>query len=170
MLAEPPLEGWSAVTVDLPGFGATPPPPATWGAREYAQALEPLMAQMDRPVVVVGHSRGGAIGLCLAASHPAQVAGLVLTGAPILQLGSPKRRPPLRYRAVRWAAKAHLVGAARLEAARQRYGSADYRAAVEPMRSILVRVVRRTTGPSSRRTKDPCGSSGARRIATFPSR
>ncbi len=46
--------------------------------------------------------------------------------------------PPVAYRTVRRLAKAGIVKDARLEKWRQRYGSADYRAATGVMRDVLV--------------------------------
>ncbi len=78
--------------------------------------------------------------MCLAANHPELVCGLVLMGVPLLRLGTAKRSPK-RYRLIRAAARARLAPPGRLEAARRRFGSDDYRAATGVMRDVLVRVV-----------------------------
>lgn len=137
-----PVEGseLAAVAVDLPGFGATPPPTEPWGSAEYAACVEPLLEEMARPVVVLGHSFGGRVAVHLAASRPDAVRALVLTGVPLLRL-VPPRRPPLAYRAVRAAHRAGLVGEERMERARRRHGSADYAAASGVMRQVHSRVV-----------------------------
>ena len=91
-------------------------------------------------MVVVGHSLGGGIAVRLAAARPELVRALVLTGAPLL----PR---PGRPRARRWlpAWPGRCTGRPgrreRMEKARQRYGSADYRAAQGVMREVLVRLV-----------------------------
>ena len=134
---------------DLPGFGATPPPPVVWGSPEYAAAIARLLEDTEGPegtgrgpgLVVVGHSLGGRIAVRLAAARPELVRALVLTGAPLVPRPGPARRPPLAFRAARLAHRAHLVGGARMERARQRHGSADYRAAQGVMRDVLVRLV-----------------------------
>lgn len=140
MLREP-LEGPSgrvgALALDLPGHGASPEPPEAWGSPEYAAALEDVLGVLDRPVVVVGHSFGGRVAVHLAARQPEAVRGLVLTGVPLVRLGPPPRAA-LGYRVVRRLARAGLVPASRLEAARERYGSDDYRAARGVMRAVLV--------------------------------
>jgi len=46
--------------------------------------LEGKLAEFDRPVVVVGQSRGGTLARALAAGHPESVAGLVTLGSPVL--------------------------------------------------------------------------------------
>lgn len=144
--------GLDVVAPDLPGFGATPPPPEPWGSDDYAAALEGLFAPapdpslggsaaLHAPVVVLGHSFGGRVAVRLAVARPDLVAGLVLTGVPLLPRPGRPRRAPLAYRAVRTMRRARLVSQARLDDARQRHGSPDYRAAQGVMRAVLVRVV-----------------------------
>lgn len=129
------------VAVDLPGFGSTPPPPELWGSEDYAAALRPVLESLKAPVVVVGHSFGGRVALRLARQAPDLVGALVLTGAPLAPTGAPRPRPPRRYRLLRRARRLGLVSEARLERARRRHGSADYRAAEGVMRSVLVGVL-----------------------------
>jgi pimeloyl-ACP methyl ester carboxylesterase len=131
---------------DLPGFGATPEPPAPWGSGEYAAAVARLLESDDGPgagaaVVVVGHSLGGRVAVRLAAARPDLVAALVLSGAPLVATSGRRRRAPAAFRLARLARRAHLVGEARMERARRRHGSADYRAAEGVMRDVLVRMV-----------------------------
>ena len=45
--------------------------------------LEAKLAEFDRPVVVIGQSRGGTLARALAAGHPDSVAGLVMLGSPV---------------------------------------------------------------------------------------
>lgn len=129
--------GVASVAFDLPGFGASPAPDAPVGARGYAELVAPALAEVaDEPVVIVGHSFGGCVGLALAARHPERVRGLVITASPLLR--GPGRRPAWRFRAVRALARHGLVSEARLEAARDRHGSPDYRAAHGVMRQVFV--------------------------------
>jgi pimeloyl-ACP methyl ester carboxylesterase len=65
------------------------------------------------------------------------VRSLVLTGAPLLRTPS-SRKSPLAYRTLRWLHAHGLVSAQRIEAARQKYGSRDYRDATGVMRDVLV--------------------------------
>jgi pimeloyl-ACP methyl ester carboxylesterase len=128
---------------DLPGFGSTPAPPTPWGAADYAGALVPLLEEetAGRPVVVLGHSRGGSIAVPRAAARPDLVRGLVLTGAPLLPRPGPARKPA---RPFRWARRLHrvgLLGEETMEKYRKRYGSADYRNADGIMRDVFVRLV-----------------------------
>jgi pimeloyl-ACP methyl ester carboxylesterase len=131
---------------DLPGFGATPAPTEAWGSVEYAEAIAHLLEETagpggGGPLVVVGHSLGGRVAVRLAAAHPELVGALVLTGAPLVARGGRRRRPPLAFSALRALQRAGLVGDERMERARERHGSADYRAAQGVMRQVLVRLV-----------------------------
>ena len=135
------LAGLDAVAPDLPGFGATPPPPAAWGSADYAAAVLPLCGE-GPPVVLVGHSFGGKVAATLAAAHPERVAALVLTGAPVLRPADQARpRASLAHRLARGLHRAGLISDARMEARRRRAGSDDYRAAEGAMRDVLVRSI-----------------------------
>lgn len=130
--------GVASVALDLPGFGASPPPSAPGGARHYADLLRSSIEEIaSEPLTLVGHSFGGTVATVLAAREPARVRSLVLTGAPVLRRPS-RATSPLAYRVQRWLAARGLLSHARLEAARQRYGSADYRRASGVMREVLV--------------------------------
>ena len=134
--------GHQSMSLDLPGFGASPAPHSAWGANEYASAIAEhvLAGGAHEPVVVIGHSFGGRVAVCLAAQHPEMVSGLVLMGVPLMRPPT-SARPSLRYRVTRSAARLGLLSSQRLEAARQRHGSQDYRLAQGTMRDVLVRVV-----------------------------
>lgn len=130
----------AAVAIDLPGFGATPPPTEPWGSADYSASVAALLEEMPGPVVVLAHSFGGRVAVHLAAERPEAVRALVLTSVPLLRL-TPPRRAPLAYRAVRSLHRAGLVGDERMERARRRHGSADYAAASGVMRQVHGRVV-----------------------------
>lgn len=131
------LEGVPSLAVDLPGFGASPPPPEPWGSRDYAELLAPLVSEGGW--TVVGHSFGGRVAVQLAAGWPG-VERLVLTGVPLLRRTS-GAKPPLAFRAAKWLHRMGIVSDERMEAERRRRGSADYRAAEGVMRGTLVRTV-----------------------------
>jgi len=134
------LHGISAIAPDLPGFGYSPPPVKVWGAADYADQLVQLLPVMDPPVVVVGHSFGGRVAVCLAARYPEQISGLVLSGAPLVGVHK-QASPRLSYRLIRWGHRRGLVSDDRMESLRRQSGSSDYRAARGVMRSVLVKVV-----------------------------
>jgi pimeloyl-ACP methyl ester carboxylesterase len=132
---------------DLPGFGATPPPPAPWAARDYAEWTAALLDRLGvERADVIGHSNGGRIALVLAATHPDRVGKMVLTGsAGIRPRHGPRYHARVRtYKVLRAMGEARALPAALRNAARARAeqrGSEDYRAATGTMRGTLVRLV-----------------------------
>lgn len=131
-------EGIASVALDLPGFGASPLPAVAGGAAMYAQLLSPVLSELGPgPVVLVGHSNGGRVASVLAATQHERVKGVVLCGAPLVRVGSP-RRSPGAYRLIRALHRRGVISDARMEAARQKYGSRDYRNASGLLREILV--------------------------------
>jgi len=143
------LEGLDAVAIDLPGFGSAAPPPAGWTTAEYAEWVAPVLDELSPNPVVLGHSFGGRVGLHLAAANPDRVGALVLTGVPRLvsdpAAASERRpKPAMAFRVARALHQTKLLSDARMEAMRQRYGSADYRAADGVMRDVLVKAVAET--------------------------
>jgi len=135
------LDGLDAVALDLPGFGASPPPPEAWGLEQYAGAVAPVVTEMATPVLVLGHSFGGSIAVRLATMLPAgAVRALVVTGSPLIRATS-GGKSPLSFRLAKWLHARRLLSDARMEELRNSRGSADYRAASGVMRDTLVRVV-----------------------------
>lgn len=135
----PVLAGLDAVAVHLPGFGPTAVPDHAWSTEEYAELIADAVREFA-PVVLVGHSFGGRVAVRLAARHPELVAGLVLTGAPLVRL-APTSTPSLSYRIAKWANRVGILSDSAMEARRRRAGSADYNAAEGVMRDILVKAV-----------------------------
>jgi len=67
------------VAVDLPGYGESPLFEERATIPRYAELMADLIAQIsDSPVVLVGHSMGGMIGLELTLRHPILVERMVL--------------------------------------------------------------------------------------------
>ena len=137
--------GVASVALDLPGFGSSPAPHTAGGARHYAELIVPTLREIgDGPLVLVGHSFGGRVAVVVASQHPEMVGALVLTGVPqLVRLGA-SVRAPVTYRVIRWLARRGLLSDTRLEAARQKYGSADYRNAQGVIRDVLVATVQET--------------------------
>jgi pimeloyl-ACP methyl ester carboxylesterase len=48
------------------------------------ERLEEVLAEFDRPAIVIGQSRGGTFARALAARHPGAVAAVVMLGSPVL--------------------------------------------------------------------------------------
>jgi len=151
----PSLRGFAYASIDLPGFGHSPEPTPGSGAAEYAELGAEVIAELTPdPCVLVGHSFGGRVAVCLAADHPELVRGLVLTGVPLLRSGS-AGKPALGYRVGRSLHRHGLLSEPRMEALRQKYGSADYRAASPVMRTVLVKVVAESYEDQLRRLRCP---------------
>ncbi len=126
--------------MDLPGFGATPPPESAIGARDYARLLLPVLDEFEQPPLLVGHSFGGRVAVCLAAEYPDRIRGTLVTGAPLLRL-TPGKNPPATYKLARVLNRFGVVSDTSFEAMKRKRGSADYRAVTGVMRDILVTVV-----------------------------
>lgn len=132
------------VGLDLYGFGATPPPPEPWGSADYARAVAAVFdepATLAERVVVVGHSFGGRVALYLRQLVPDRIDRLVLSGVPLLPRADRQAHVAVPYRVGRRLHRWGLMGDERMEAFRQRYGSADYRAATGVMRDVFVRIL-----------------------------
>jgi pimeloyl-ACP methyl ester carboxylesterase/CRP-like cAMP-binding protein len=68
-----------AISIDLPGYGKSPPLPNRTTIPAYADILADLIEEVtDGPVVLVGHSMGGMTGLTLALRYPALIERMVL--------------------------------------------------------------------------------------------
>ncbi|MEM8959852.1 MAG: alpha/beta hydrolase [Acidobacteriota bacterium] len=71
LFSMPSLADWSLLVPDLAGYGKSPWPDAPIGLDGHADLLARWSAtQTDGPVVIVGHSMGGAIGTAFAERAP----------------------------------------------------------------------------------------------------
>jgi pimeloyl-ACP methyl ester carboxylesterase len=146
-----------SVLIDFPGFGASPLPPGAWDTADYADAVAEWLAGLaPARRIWIAHSFGCRVGLQLAARHPERLAGLFLIAA----AGLPPRRSPwarLRVAARRWtfrlARQFTREGPAR-DRLRDRFGSADYRAAGD-LRPILVKAVTEDLSAAARAVRCP---------------
>jgi pimeloyl-ACP methyl ester carboxylesterase len=139
------------IVPDFPGHGQSGRPPVPWGAEEYAAMVAALIRTLGiEGCDVVGHSHGGRIALLLAATEPALVGKLVLTGAAGLRRAPTpaQRRRQAAYRRLRKLAGA--LGAVKplrplaetlAERLRRQYGSPDYNALDAEMRKTFVKIV-----------------------------
>lgn len=67
------------IAVDMPGHGASPPPPDGYGVEQMAERLRAFAVALDlRDVVLVGHSLGGVWSLATAVTDRERFVGLVL--------------------------------------------------------------------------------------------
>lgn len=138
-------ESHRVYSVDFPGFGQSPEPPAVWGVDDYTHAMESFirLLGLERPILL-GHSFGGRVGILYSSRNP--VDKLILVDA-----AGVKPRRPLSYYIKVYSFKLMkrlyclLYGKEgakkRIEAERARRGSADYQAASPRMRAILSKLV-----------------------------
>ncbi|MBY6089732.1 alpha/beta fold hydrolase [Pseudooceanicola sp. 502str34] len=115
--------------LDLPGFGASPRPEASWGTADYADHVaEEMQQRLGRPFLWVGHSLGGRIGLRLGVHHGRALTGLVLVapaGVPRRRSEWQKLRGDLRGAKFRFLRKRAKDEAEVIEL-EKKYGSIDY--------------------------------------------
>jgi pimeloyl-ACP methyl ester carboxylesterase len=135
------------IALDLPGFGASDPPPVPWTSDEYADCVRAAMGRLGiARASIIGHSFGGKVGIILAATHPGLVDRLVLVNS----AGIRGKRDATYYAKVYgFKAGKRLLGMPPLSGPlggpirrrfERRFGSDDYRQAGS-MRGTLVRVV-----------------------------
>ena len=132
------LRDLDAVAIDLPGFGASPPPSEAMGAAGYASAIVPVLSEFAEPPIVLGHSFGGRVAVHLGLTQPTRA--LILIAVPLIRAGR-SSRVSSRFRFWRGLHRLGLVNDERMEQVRHRYGSRDYRAARGVMRQVLVEVL-----------------------------
>ncbi len=135
--------------VDLPGFGASEPPSATWGTVDYAECLHHyLKAENIHRCAIFGHSFGGKVALTFAHRYPSMLDRLVLLNS----AGLPRRRDP-RREGIRFLGKTvkgvdTLLGTSLFRSKfSARFGSTDYNRTQGIMRTILVRSVNEDITP-----------------------
>lgn len=131
------------VAIDLPGFGQTRLPSSEWGTPDYAVAVaQALDSRGWTGLVLAGHSFGGRVAVRLAARRPDLVAGLVLTGAPLIRpADAPKAKAAFAFRAAKTLNRLKVLPDSVMERQRQKHGSTDYRTAGPVLRPVFVRTV-----------------------------
>ncbi len=121
-------------TLDLPGFGETPPPPEDgWDTSDYSELIVSFIQSkgLDK-VSLLGHSFGGRVSLRIAAKYPEIVEGIILIDSHGLR---PMRSfyQNMRVRLIKLAAKVvkttdKLLGTTIFpDKFAVKFGSADYR-------------------------------------------
>lgn len=132
---------------DLPGFGKSQEPPASWGVYEYAHWLRKAIESIGiKHPSLLGHSYGGRISIVYASEFPAEVDKVILVDAAGIKPGR-----SLRYYFKVYSFKAGkflsrlFMGKDRsqkwIERQRSKRGSADYRQASPAMREIMSRSI-----------------------------
>ncbi len=144
-----------ALALDLPGFGASAPPPAAWDVGDYADFVAAFLRErMASRVVVIGHSFGGRIGIKLASrDNPGLVIDkMILTASAGIR---PEKTAAARarqyvYKAVRRILSVPLAQRFfpdALERWRRAHASVDYMNATPLMREVLVKTVNEDLTP-----------------------
>jgi pimeloyl-ACP methyl ester carboxylesterase len=134
---------YHVLALDLPGFGQSPEPPEPWCVDDYADLALGFLAALEiKRCIMLGHSFGGRVIIKIAARQltEPEIPKIILVGSagvkPALSKQSSARAK--RYQ----LGKKILKPFPRLmERLRQRYGSADYKAASPLMRQVLVKTV-----------------------------
>jgi len=74
------LDDHTCVAVDLPGHGesATSDDPAAYERETILEELDTIVASLEGPVVLVGHSLGGYLGMAHALTRPGTIDAMVL--------------------------------------------------------------------------------------------
>ncbi|WP_420992101.1 alpha/beta fold hydrolase [Cupriavidus sp. 30B13] len=87
---QPLLEaaGWQVHAVDLPGNDRSPERAADAHLRGYTRHVRELLARLDAPAVVVGHSGGGMTASQVAEAAPGRVRALVYLAGMMLPDGA----------------------------------------------------------------------------------
>ncbi|MCD8562788.1 MAG: alpha/beta hydrolase [Alphaproteobacteria bacterium] len=145
------------ILIDFPGFGKSSQPDADWSTEDYADALALWIREQNLPPVLwVGHSFGGRVGIQLAARHPELVKGLFL----IAGAGLKRQRPPLkkayfwlRVRLFKLLKKLIPLGLNE-EWLRGKFGSRDYNNA-GPLRGIFLKTIAEDLSPVATAIKCP---------------
>lgn len=166
------------VCFDLPGFGSSPVPSQPIGTLEYAQIVSDAIDEVastipgaeNLEVIVVGHSFGGKVAISLKAQSGSRhkLSALLLSGAPLLRLTQLRRRTKLSFRIIKTASRFGLISVERMEKAKVKYGSRDYREAQGVMRDIFVKVVNEDCGPLLREVSLPVGLVWGRQDTAAP--
>jgi len=88
-LADSLSPDFSCYLADLPGFGCSSAPEKNWGIEEYSELLIEFINKIGvKPVILFGHSFGGAIGIYMAYMYPEYFSKIVLSGASYIRRGS----------------------------------------------------------------------------------
>lgn len=134
-----------SILLDLPGFGETPRPKECWGSAEYADHVQEfLLQQQFGPVIWVGHSFGGRIGLRLAVQHAEHLSGLVLVssaGIPLQRSVTHKVKSRIQQLRFQFAKK-RANNPQEITQLEKKFGSADYIQSAEiGLRDVFLKVI-----------------------------
>lgn len=135
------------VSLDFPGFGLSQEPATPWSVYDYAEFTQKFINAIGLNCpVLIGHSFGGRVIICLAGKMGLDVSKIILVDSAGI-----KPKKSLKYyfkvytfKAVKNILKLPLFGHNSdklIEKARQKFGSADYKNVSGVMRQTMVKVV-----------------------------
>lgn len=153
--------GYRVHMLDLPGFGASDPPPQPWTVHDYAEFV---LAYLDHHelerVYLFGHSFGGRLGLILGAQHPDRVIKMALADSAGIRPKTPVwQSARLRlYKGMRDGLRTvglHGFSDSLNSWYNGRYGSSDFQAVSGVMRQTFINVVKEDLTDYARRVAVP---------------
>ena len=119
------------IAIDFPGFGSSDLPGDDWGIEDYAGCVDSLINALEfKKVILVGHSFGGRVALCLSCKE--YVERMVLIDSAGLK-PRPSLKKAIKVRRYKRAKKAGKDLSS--------FGSDDYRALPPEMKKVFVNVV-----------------------------
>ena len=141
------FQGYRGIALDLPGCGDSDILKTDWGIDDYCDFIIKFMKtlEIENPIMV-GHSHGGRICLKMAADGMVEPDKLILFGS----AGIPAKKTfkkQIRIYSFKFIKRMLTLPIIKnyteglLQAAREHFGSADYKSAPEVMRKTMVRVI-----------------------------
>ena len=136
--------------LDLPGFGESDEPKATWKIDDYELLLEEFIKKLKiKKPIMIGHSFGGRLAIRYSARNT--IEKLVLFGSPCIRI---QEALPLKVRLLKSLKK--LPGMDSFGEYMKKYiGSRDYKAASPVMRQTLVEVVNEDLSKYAKEIEEP---------------
>lgn len=147
--------------LNFPGCGNTEEPKTVWDVAAYAEFVKAFMKKLKiQNPIVFGHSHGGRVAIQMAGQKDCKFRKLVLIDAAGVK---PKRKKDYYirvygFKAIRGLSKLPVFSwllSDFMEEYRQKFGSADYKAASPIMRQILSTVVNEDMTPFMPNIKIP---------------
>ena len=132
-IANPFIKKHNVLIVDLPGFGSSMEPDSVWSVFDYSDMLNSLVKELKiKKPILIGHSFGGKVSICYALKY--EVSKLVLLASPYKKS---EYSNTMKAKALKTLKKVPLLNKFE-KAAKNYFGSTDYKNASEIMRKILV--------------------------------
>lgn len=149
-LGDPLSKEYRITILDLPGFGESMEPKEAWTIYQYCDLLEEFLLQLKiKNPIIMGHSFGGRISICYAASH--KVDKLILFGSPCIRKDTKVSKKVKLLKTLKKVPGLNQLS----EFAKNYIGSRDYKAASPIMRQVLVKVVNEDLSECAKKIEAP---------------